>query len=54
MKLSKGEIVGIIGSAIFSALAGAVMDIATLYANKKEIQESVKRELKEANEVKPQ
>lgn len=54
MKLTKGEIVGIIASAVLSALAGAVMDTASLYANKKEIQESVKRELEEANEVKPQ
>lgn len=54
MKLTKGEIVGVIVSAILSALGGAAMDVAMLYANKKEIQESVKRELEEANEVKPQ
>nr|DAO45801.1 MAG TPA: hypothetical protein [Caudoviricetes sp.] len=51
--LTKGEIVGVIGSAILTAFAGVLLNIATLSANKEEIHETVKRELEERNEVEP-
>lgn len=44
--LTKSEIVGVIGSAILTAFAGALLNIAALSANKEEIHETVKRELK--------
>lgn len=52
--LTKGEIVGIIESAILTAMASALLNVATAIANKQEIRDTVKRELSENNEVEPQ
>lgn len=53
--LTKGEIWGVIGSAILTAFASAMLNVATMNANKAEIQDAVKKELAEAiNEDDPQ
>ena len=48
--LTKGEILGVIGSAILTAFASAVLNVATMNANKNEIHETVKKELAEPTE----
>lgn len=45
--LTKGEILGVIGSAVLTALASAMLNVATMNANKAEIHETVKKELAE-------
>lgn len=45
--LTKGEILGAIGSAVLTALASAMLNVVTMNANKAEIHETVKKELAE-------
>lgn len=52
--LTKGEVVGIIGSTLLTALATALLNVVTIKGNKEEIRETVRRELEEENEVEPQ
>lgn len=52
--LTKTDIVGVIGSTVFTALATALLNVVTIKSNKEEIRKTVRRELAEENEVEPQ
>lgn len=52
--LTKTEIIGVIGSALLTAVASAFLNVATIKSNKDEIHETVRKELAEENEEDPQ
>lgn len=52
--LTKTDIVGVIGSTVFTALATALLNVVAIKSNKEEIRKTVRRELAEENEVEPQ
>lgn len=43
--LTKGEIIGVIGSTILTAFATAMLNVVTMNANKADIQNAVRKEL---------